>query len=150
VTARLRAALSEAAALPKIRAALDEARQLWPWRLRDVKSRRLARSRVVLCGDAGTAFLPTAGVGASAALRCAAALADELSRADAHLVPLAIAHQLQRTTGPTRAHQRDSRRLARAMLCQNSTLCQARDVATRHLPARFIIGSILTAMHERV
>lgn len=150
VTARLRAALGEAAALPQIRAARNEARQLRPWRLRDVQSRRLVRGRVVLCGDAGTAFLPSAGVGASATLRCAAALADELSRADAHLVPLALGHYLQGTTGPIRAHQRDSRRLARAMFRQSSPLCQARDVATRHLPARFMIGSILAAMHERV
>lgn len=150
VTARLHTALGKAAALPQIRAALDEARQLRSWRLRDVRSRRLRRERIVLCGDAGTAFLPTAGVGASVALRCAAVLADELSRADARLVPLALDHYLERTTRPARAHQRDSRRLAQAMFRQNSTLCQARHVATRHLPARSMIGSILAAMHEQV
>jgi len=148
--ARLRAALGESAAIPEIRAALDEASRLWPWRLRDVRSRQLRKGRVVLCGDAGTAFLPTAGVGASAALRSAAALADELSRADARLVPLALDHYLERTTKPTRAHQRDSRRLARAMLLQSSALCRGRDIATRHMPTRLMIGSILAAMHERV
>jgi FAD-dependent urate hydroxylase len=150
VTARLRAALGEAAAVPQIEAALGEARQLWPWWLRDVRSRRLRKGRVVLCGDAGTAFLPTAGVGASAALRCAAALADELSRADARLVPLALDHYLERTTRPIRANQRDSRRLARAMLLRSNALCGARDVAIRHMPVRSMIGSILAAMHERV
>jgi 2-polyprenyl-6-methoxyphenol hydroxylase-like FAD-dependent oxidoreductase len=103
-----------------------------------------------LCGDAGTAFLPTAGVGASAALRSAAALADELSRADARLVPLALDHYLDRTTKPIRANQRDSRRLARAMFLRSNALCRGRDVATRHMPARSMIGSILTAMQERV
>jgi FAD-dependent urate hydroxylase len=150
VTARLRAALRSAAAIPKIKAALDEASVLWPWPLRDVRSRRLRKGRVVLCGDAGTAFLPTAGVGASAALRSAAALADELSRADARLVPLALDHYLERTTGPVRAQQRDSRRLARAMFLQSGTLSWGRDVATRHMPIRSMIGSILAAMHERV
>jgi len=150
VTARLRAALGQAAAVPEIGATLDEAGQLWPWRLRDVRSRRLRNGRAVLCGDAGTAFLPTAGVGASAALRSAAALADELSRADARLVPLALDHYLERTTRTVRAHQRDSRRLARAMFLHSSALCQGRDVATRHMPVRSMIGSILAAMHERV
>lgn len=150
VTAKLRAALGETAAVPQIEAALGEARQLWPWPLRDVRSRRLRTGRVVLCGDAGTAFLPTAGAGASAALRCAAALADELSRADARLVPLALDHYLERTTKPIRANQRDSRRLARAMLLQSNTLCRGRDVATRHMPARSMIGSIFAAMRQRV
>jgi len=150
VRARLRAALGESALIPEIGAALGEASRLWPWPLRDVRSRRLRKGRVVLCGDAGTAFLPTAGVGASAALRCAAALADEPSRADARLVPLALDHYLERTTGPVRAHQRDSRRLARAMFLRSNALCRARDAATRHMPIRSMIGSILAAMHERV
>ncbi|MGH3401138.1 MAG: hypothetical protein ACRDRJ_01230, partial [Streptosporangiaceae bacterium] len=115
-----------------------------------VRSRRPRAGRVVLCGDAGTAFLPTAGVGASAALRCAAALADEISRADARLVPLALGHYLERTTKPVRAYQRDSRRLARAMFLQSNALCRGRDLATRHLPARSMIGSILAAMRQRV
>ncbi|MDR2985877.1 MAG: FAD-dependent monooxygenase [Nocardiopsaceae bacterium] len=150
VTARVRAALGEAAAIPQIGAALDEARQLWPWQLLDVRSRRLRKGRVVLCGDAGTAFLPTAGVGASAALRCAAALADELSRADASLIPLALDHYLERTTKPVRANQRDSRRLARVMFLRSKTLCRGRDMATRHVPTRSMIGSILTATQERI
>jgi FAD-dependent urate hydroxylase len=150
VTTRMRAALGEAASVPHIRAVLDEARQLWPWPLRDVRSRQLRKGRVVLCGDAGTAFLPTAGAGASAALRCAAALADELSRADARLVPLALDHYLERTTKPVRANQRDSRRLARAMLLRSNALCRGRDLATRHTPARPMIGSIIAAMQQRV
>lgn len=150
VTARLRAALGEAATVAEIGAALDEAGQLWPWRLRDVRSRWLRKGRVVLCGDAGTAFLPTAGVGASAALRSAAALADELSRADARLVPLALDHYLKRTTSTVRAHQRDSRRLARVMFLQGSASCRVRDAATRLMPVRAMIGSILATMHERV
>jgi FAD-dependent urate hydroxylase len=150
VTARLRGALAEAAAVPEIEAALSDARQLWPWRLRDVRSRRLRRGRVVLCGDAGTAFLPTAGIGASAALRSAAALADELSRADARRVPLALDHYLERTARPIRANQRDSRRLAHAMCLQSKVLCLGRDVVIRHMPVRSMIGSLLAAMQEQI
>src|SRR5690606_2829035 len=53
------------------------------WPMADCRSRVWSRGRVVLLGDAAAAFLPTAGVGASAAMDSAAALADELSRADA-------------------------------------------------------------------
>jgi hypothetical protein len=73
-----------------------------------------------------------------------------LSRADARLVPLALDHYLERTTKPVRAQQRDSRRLARAMFLRSNALCRGRDVAARHMPARWMIGSILAAMHERV
>ena len=49
--------------LPPLRSA-----EPWPrpassaWWLRDVRCRQLSKGRVALCGDAGTAFLPTAGV----------------------------------------------------------------------------------------
>jgi len=135
VTARLRGALGETAAVPEIGAALNEASRLWPWRLHDVRSQRLRPGRLVLCGDAGTAFLPTAGAGAPAALCSAAALADELSQADARLTPLALNHYLERTTRPVRAHQRHSRRLARAMFPRSNALCLGRDADTQPAPA---------------
>jgi 2-polyprenyl-6-methoxyphenol hydroxylase-like FAD-dependent oxidoreductase len=146
----LRRALGELTAAPDIGRALAEAGNLWPWRLRDVRSRRLSRGRVVLCGDAGTAFLPTAGVGASVALRCAAALGDELSRADARLAPLAIELYVKRTATSARANQRDSRRLARAMFIENAALAAGRERLIRHTPVRAMIGSILAAMRQPV
>jgi 2-polyprenyl-6-methoxyphenol hydroxylase-like FAD-dependent oxidoreductase len=108
------------------------------------------KGRAVLCGDAGTAFLPTAGVGASVALRCAAALGDELSRADARLVPLAIELYEKRTAKTARANQRDSRRLARAMFVENGAASWGRERLIRHTPARAMIGSILAAMRQPV
>jgi 2-polyprenyl-6-methoxyphenol hydroxylase-like FAD-dependent oxidoreductase len=150
VVDRLRGALGEAISAPGVDAALRDAHKLWRWRLADVRSRRLGTGRVVFCGDAAIGFLPTAGVGASAALRSAAALADELSRADARLAPLAVEHYVERTEKPIRAHQMDSRRLARAMFIEGGLRARARDRLIRHMPVRLMIGSILTAMRERV
>lgn len=146
----LRGALGELAAAPDVGRALEEAADLWAWRLRDVRSRRLGSGRVVLCGDAGTAFLPTAGVGASVALRSAAALGDELSRADARLVPLAIELYEKRAAKTARANQSDSRRLARAMFVESDALAWGRERLIRHTPVRAMIGSVLAAMRQPV
>jgi len=146
----LRGALGGLAVAPEVGRALTAAHDLWPWRLRDVRSRRLGRGRTVLCGDAGTAFLPTAGVGASIALRCAAALGDELSRAEARLAPLAIELYERRTAKTARVNQSDSRRLARAMFVENSTLAWGRERLIRYTPVRAMIGSILAAMRQPV
>ncbi len=146
----LRGALGELARSPEIERALQEARDLWPWRLRDVRCGQLSKGRVALCGDAGTAFLPTAGVGASIALRSAAALGDELSRADARLAPLAIELYEKRTAKTARANQRDSRILARSMFIENGALSWGRERLIRHTPVRAMIGSILAAMRQPV
>jgi len=146
--ARLGGALGQLAGTPALAAALAPASEIWPWRLHDVRSRRLSSGRVVLCGDAGAAFLPTAGVGASVALRCAAALGEELSRADARLAPMAIDLYVKRTANRVWANQRDSRRLARAMFLQSPLAARGRELLIRHTPVRMMIGSILTAMRQ--
>ena len=151
VLGRLRGALGEAVERsPEIAAALEEAHDLWPWPLADVRSKELRRGRVVLCGDAGTAFLPTAGIGASSALRSAAALADELSRADARLVPLAIDHYVDRTGKVIRGNQTDSRHLAKAMFVENGLATWGRDELLRHMPVTSMTKSILEAMRQPV
>jgi 2-polyprenyl-6-methoxyphenol hydroxylase-like FAD-dependent oxidoreductase len=94
VTAGLRAALGETAAIPENGPHWMRSASCSPGGCATCAHGSCARARIVLCGDAGTAFLPTAGVGASAALRLAAAVADELSRADARLIPLALDHYL--------------------------------------------------------
>ncbi|MGD9736237.1 MAG: FAD-dependent oxidoreductase [Solirubrobacterales bacterium] len=148
---RLRAAVGEVTErAPEISAALAEAHDLWPWPLADVRSRELRKGRVVLCGDAGTAFLPTAGIGASSALRSAAALADELSRADARLVPLAIDHYVERTEKVIRGNQTDSRHLAKAMFVENGLATWGRDELLRHMPVTSMTKSILEAMRQPV
>lgn len=151
VLARLRGAIGEVAErVPEIAAALAEAHDLWPWPLGDVRSKQLRSGRVVLCGDAGTAFLPTAGIGASSALRSAAALGDELSRADARLVPLAIDHYVARTEKIIRGNQTDSRHLAKAMFVENGLATWSRDELLRHMPVTSMTKSILEAMRQPV
>lgn len=151
VLSRLRDALGEVAErVPEISAALTQAHDLWPWPLADVRAGDLRRGRAVLCGDAGTAFLPTAGIGASSALRSAAALADELSRADARLVPLALDHYVERTEKIVRGNQTDSRHLARAMFVENGLATWSRDELLRHMPVTSMTKSILEAMRQPV
>ncbi len=86
-----------------IAAAIEDLDRAYPWPMRDVRSRRWFDGRVALCGDAAVAFLPTAGVGASNALRAASALADELSRAEASSIPLALELYEKRCRGVIRA-----------------------------------------------
>ncbi|HVS98971.1 MAG TPA: NAD(P)/FAD-dependent oxidoreductase [Solirubrobacterales bacterium] len=148
---RLRGALGQVAEdIPEIATALGAAHDLWPWPLLDVRAGELSRGRVVLCGDAGTAFLPTAGIGASSALRSASALGDELSRADARLVPLAIDHYVKRTEKIVRGNQTDSRHLARAMFVENRLATWGRDELLRHMPVTSMTKSILEAMQQPI
>lgn len=56
----------------------------------ELKAPRWHGGRVVLVGDTAAAVLPTAGLGASLAMESAAVLSDELSRADAGHVPVAL------------------------------------------------------------
>jgi 2-polyprenyl-6-methoxyphenol hydroxylase-like FAD-dependent oxidoreductase len=84
VRSALRAALAERFGCDAaVGHAFEDAAVLFAWPMSDIRAREWYKGCVVLCGDASAAFLPTAGVGASNALRSAAALADELSRADA-------------------------------------------------------------------
>ena len=64
--------------------------EMFYWKLDDARAPDWTKGRVVLLGDAAAAFLPTAGIGASMAMESAAVLADELSRAGAHDIPLAL------------------------------------------------------------
>ncbi|MGI9185568.1 MAG: hypothetical protein ACR2GZ_11520 [Solirubrobacteraceae bacterium] len=70
------------------------------------------------------------------------------SRADARLVPLAIDRYQRRIVGSMRAHQRDSRRLAKAMFVEGGLSNWARDRLLRHVPASAMIRSILNAMRQ--
>jgi len=147
----LREAFAElAAAAPAVGRALETPHDLFAWPLGDVRADPWSVGRVVLCGDAGTAFLPTAGVGASSAMRSAAALAEELSRADAQLVPLALELYAKRAQKVIRGNQEDSRKLARAMFVSNRMAAWGRDEILRHYPVTRIVGQIVDAMHAPV
>lgn len=105
-----------------------------------------SKGRVVLCGDAATAFLPTAGVGASNAMRAAASLADEISRANAHSVPLALEPFEKRARKVIEQNQQDSRNVARLMFVKNSVLSWTRNVLLSIYPVERIIGDIIKSM----
>ena len=136
------------ASAPVVGTILDEARAPFRWPMRDVRAPAWSSGRVVFCGDSGTAFLPTAGVGAANALRCAAVLADELSRADAALVPLAIELYVARSASTVHANQDASRRLAHAMFVEGRVRGRVRDEIMRHYPLERIVKPIVDALHR--
>lgn len=147
--ARLRAVLGELTEHdPDVSRALAGANDLWPWPLMDVRAKELLKGRVILCGDAGIAFLPTAGLGASNALRSAAALADELSRADAKLAPLACELYVKRSEKIVRKNQEESRLLARGMFMRGSATSWARDELIKHMPARSATKQMVELMRS--
>lgn len=125
---------------------IDDATEFFLWPMIDVRSRQWSSGRVVLCGDAGTGFLPTAGVGASNALRSAAGLADELSRTGAKGVPLALELFEKRSRKIIEANQKDSRSLAHMMFIENRALNWARDQMLRHYPPTKMVDDILDSM----
>jgi 2-polyprenyl-6-methoxyphenol hydroxylase-like FAD-dependent oxidoreductase len=149
VAARVRAAYAElVAAVPEVCRALEEAASFYPWPMVDVRAPAWSRGRVALCGDAAVAFLPTAGVGASNALRTAAALADELSRADAARVPLALDLWEQRCRRLVEHNQDDSRAAGRYCFVESRPLGWARDQLVRYYPVRRMIAQIVASMRQ--
>ena len=137
-------------AVPFIGGATEAAQHAFRWPMRDVRSRTWVRGRVALCGDAAAGFLPTAGVGASNAMRAAAALADELWRADAATIPLAFELYEKRCRKTIEANQNDSRNLARVMFVRQPVLAWARDQIARRYPAERMLGQIIKSMHQPV
>ncbi len=125
---------------------VDDADEIFAWPMTDLRTNTWSEGRIALCGDAGVTFLPTAGVGASNALRGAAALADELSRADARTVGLALELYEQRCRHIIEANQHDSRSLARYMFIENRSLSWARDQMLRHYPPTKMIDQIVDSM----
>ncbi|UMG94751.1 FAD-dependent monooxygenase [Nocardioides sp. TF02-7] len=121
---------------------------LWP--MTDVRSDRWIGDRVALLGDAATAFLPTAGMGASMALESAAALADELSRCDAAQVPNALRlYERWRRSRVERA-QRQSRMLARALFTSSHLCARLRNGLVARAPAGLLLGPLLRDLEEPV
>jgi FAD-dependent urate hydroxylase len=134
--------------LPAAAPALSDLSAAYPWRMSDVRCGRWVQGRVALCGDAAAGFLPTAGIGASSAMRAAAGLADELSRADAATVPLAFELYEKRCRRVIERHQADSRRLARVMFVRHRPLARARDQLVRRYPAGRALSQIINSVHQ--
>ncbi len=133
---------------PAVAEAIDGLADPYRWEMRDVRCERWVDRRVALCGDAAAGFLPTAGVGASNAMRAAAGLADELSRADASSVPLALELYEKRCRQVVERNQTDSRRLARVMFVRRPALARARDHLARHYPAERVLRQIIDSVYQ--
>jgi FAD-dependent urate hydroxylase len=134
--------------VPAVGAAVGELAGAYRWPMADVRSRRWVHGRVALCGDSAAGFLPTAGVGASCAMRAAAGLADELSRADAVTVPLALELYQRRCRRVVERNQADSRRLARVMFVRRPALAWARDQLARRYPAERALSEIIGSARQ--
>mmetsp|Transcript_6197 Transcript_6197/g.17489 ORF Transcript_6197/g.17489 Transcript_6197/m.17489 type:complete len:392 (+) Transcript_6197:189-1364(+) len=125
---------------PVLRAVLSVPEgKLYPWQMRDIRAPRWHAGRLALCGDSACAFLPTAGVGASNAIRAAASLADELSRVNADLVHVGLEVYEKRCRERVEANQQASRNLARACFVESSAINLFRDALFTFLdPAVFV------------
>jgi|FLOH01.1.fsa_nt_gi FAD-dependent urate hydroxylase len=130
----------------RIGQALDSASSFFPWPMVDVKSDEWVRGRVTLVGDAAVGFLPTAGVGASNAMRGAAALADELSRAGRATIPLALRLYEKRARKIIEGNQQDSRSVAKYMFVDGRATAWGRDQLMKHYPAERIVKQIVKSM----
>ncbi len=128
--------------------AIEDAEHIFPWPMIDIRAREWFVGRVALCGDAAAAFLPTAGVGASNALRAASALADELSRADATLVPSALDLYVKRCLKIVWGNQDDSRLAARYMFVESRLVGWGRDEIIKHYPAQRMLSQIVESMRQ--
>jgi len=119
---------------------------LWP--MQDVRAPDITAldDRVALCGDSGIGFLPTAGVGASNALRSAAALAYDLSLADAASAPLAVARWRQRVRKLVDKNQEDSRELAKVMMVKHGATSAVVNAVMKHAPVTMMTSSIVKSM----
>jgi len=121
---------------------------VFPWPMVDQKAKEWIHGRVALVGDAATGFLPTAGVGASNAIKSAQVLADELGRADASSVPLALSLWEQRARDKVEANQAASRTLAKMMFVKGNTIAKARDLMLKHYPVEKVARNIVTSNTE--
>lgn len=127
-----------------------DADEVFYWKLEDRRAKAWSKGRVVLLGDAACAFLPTAGIGASMAMESAAALADELSRAGAAEIPLALANYQKRRRKRVEAAQDDSRKLARWMFASRGPMSWLRNRAVRFVSLESFTRNIVKMLDEPI
>lgn len=131
----------------RIAPAIESATRLYPWPMADARAKDWVNGRVGLCGDAAVGFMPTAGAGANTAMRSAGSLADELSRVNGPIAPLALELFEKRCRSIVEKNQHDSRRLAKYIFVDNALLTWGRDEAVKHYPMTKMVGDIVGAMH---
>lgn len=124
----------------KILARLQGAGRVDRLELSDLRSPAWHKGRVALLGDSAVSVLPVAGVGASLAMESAAALADELLRADPAHVPGALRLYEARRRKRAEKLQGGSRMMIRLPLVRRPGLAAARDALLRRLPERVVAG----------
>ena len=128
----------------------DDSAEMFYWKLDDQRSRDWIKGRVVLLGDSACAFLPTAGIGASMAMESASVLADELSRAGARDVPLALSFFERRRRTRVEAAQEDSRKLSKLMFKKSAPLAWARNQAIRFMKLDSLTKDIVKMLGEPI
>ncbi|MDW5318184.1 NAD(P)/FAD-dependent oxidoreductase [Rhizobium sp. PL01] len=128
---------------------VDRSMPSFLWKMEDCRAQTWSRGRVVLLGDAAAAFLPTAGVGASMAMDSAAALADELSRADATHMTYALRLYERRQRRRVELAQTNSRWLAKVMFVDNPVLAWLRDRVIRFYTIKMMIKDISRVMEGK-
>ena len=116
------------------------------WKMSDCRSKAWTRGRIVLLGDAAAAFLPTAGVGASAAMDSAAALADELSRADRDHIHYALELYEKRQRHRVEVAEKNSRDLSKLMFVNSAPAAWARDQLMEFYSLEHLIKDISKVM----
>jgi 2-polyprenyl-6-methoxyphenol hydroxylase-like FAD-dependent oxidoreductase len=133
-----------------VQAALEhlEEEKVFAWPMIDQRAPEWIVGRVALLGDAATGFLPTAGVGASNAIKSAGVLGDELSRCDAATIPLALSLWEKRVRHKVEANQSASRTLAKMMFVNQHPLAILRDALLKHYPVEKIAEDILKSHTE--
>ena len=124
---------------------LADGAEVGAWPMADQRVREWVHGRVALCGDAAAAFLPTAGVGASNAIKAAQVLADELGRADAASIPDALSLWCQRVREKVEANHEDSRKLAKLIFVRSRGVAEVRDLVLRHYPVERVAKDILSS-----
>ncbi len=132
--------------VPQVIEQLPEGEEIWHDDFDDLRMPRWSRGRVLLIGDASAAILPTAGIGASMAMESAAALADELSRADAGTLDLAIRLFEKRRRQRVDSVQSASRQLLRLSLLKSRSLTWLRNRVVGYLSERQLLGSLLRVL----
>jgi len=96
------------------------------------------KGRIVLVGDAAHAILPTAGVGASMAMKSAAVLAEELTRTDSQHVELALERYVRRRKDRVFKILDQSRTMGKFAVVSNGLLTAVRNEALHFLPQNIL------------
>lgn len=137
---------------PRLSAALDAvaaSQDPYPWRLEDARAPRWVLPGGILLGDAASAFLPTAGIGAGMAIESAWMLARILSHADRATLS-ALLDAWERVERPrVESAQQNSRMLAKLMFRKGRIVAWLRETVMRMLTVRAALGPIIKLVADR-